>query len=295
MVIYKIENKNNNKVYIGQTNDFEQRKRAHKSTAFNPNNHSYDNPLYKDIRKYGWDNFSIIILEEFGDNKEYANEREIYYIEYYNSTNEKYGYNISPGGALQKKIPYEEKIKMSSIFTPEEIKDIQNRLRNGEDKISIREIYYPRLGKSYLDNINIGDNFYNEEWEYPLHSYKHDSRKYTRQQMKEIQEDIKNGMLYNDIHDKWNISNGLISLINNGQIWYNKDYIYPLSIRNNSRSQNANTWVKDVQNDLRTTNLSLKEIANKYQKAHSTIKKINSGASHRNNEYKYPLNKNKIK
>jgi len=298
MVIYKIENKINGKVYIGQTNDFKLRINGHKSNAFNPKSNSYNLPICCAIRKYGWDNFTKIIIETIEDDKgyEYVDKRERYYIEYYNSLCDNNGYNIELGGVggpKREKLTYEEKLYMSNIFTPEEIKDIQNLLILGEEKIKIREKYYPRLGESYLDNINSGANFGNEEWDYPLHVYKHYSVKYTRQEMDEIRKEISEGKFYKDIHEKWNISQGLLSLINNGKIWYDDKYTYPLSYRSTSRLQNRNTWVKEVQEDLINSNMSLKDIANKYNKAYSTIKKINTGSSHRNSNYKYPLTKNR--
>jgi hypothetical protein len=41
------------------------------------------------------------------------------------------------------------------------------------------------------------------------------------------------------------------------------------------------------------SNLPMTEIAKKYDKAYSTIKKINYGQSHHNPEYLYPLTKNR--
>ena len=58
-VIYKITNTINNKLYIGQTVDFNHRIRSHEETGFNKNAESYNNPLYRAIRKYGINNFEI--------------------------------------------------------------------------------------------------------------------------------------------------------------------------------------------------------------------------------------------
>ena len=85
----------------------------------------------------------------------------------------------------------------------------------------------------------------------------------------------------------------MISLINNGKQWYEREYNYPLKYCNNSRNHSANTWVKDVQYDLINSSLTMKEISKKYDKAYSTIKKINYGNSHRNPTYKYPLTSNR--
>lgn len=89
--IYKFTNQLNNKSYIGQSIDIEKRKREHLRNAYNYN---LDNSFYQALRKYGIINFSFEILEEC--EKERLNEREIYWIQYYDTY--KKGYNMTPGG-----------------------------------------------------------------------------------------------------------------------------------------------------------------------------------------------------
>ena len=94
--IYKITNSVNDKVYIGQTIDtLSNRFSKHKYEAINyPNNKS---SLHAAMRKYGVDKFSIVEIEQC-DN-ENLNEREKYWIEYFNSYNDKSrGYNNTIGG-----------------------------------------------------------------------------------------------------------------------------------------------------------------------------------------------------
>ena len=62
--IYKITNKVNNKVYIGQSIHVLYRWGQHQRNAFNPNTHTYNYPLYRAIRKYGIENFQFEVLEE---------------------------------------------------------------------------------------------------------------------------------------------------------------------------------------------------------------------------------------
>jgi len=93
--IYLLKNKINNKVYIGQASNFKRRLGGYKSFAKH-NNHSSKRPINRAINKYGWNNFDIIILEEC--QREQLNEREIYWINFYKSTDHLKGYNISPGG-----------------------------------------------------------------------------------------------------------------------------------------------------------------------------------------------------
>ena len=72
--IYKITNLVNGKSYIGQSINIRKRIINHKSTAFNPQERGYNYPLYKDIRKYGINNFSFDVIEEC--KKEQLNEKE---------------------------------------------------------------------------------------------------------------------------------------------------------------------------------------------------------------------------
>ena len=91
--IYIIRNTINSKVYIGQTKvSLKLRFQNHLSAARN----GKDYVIGKAIRKYGEENFYIELLEEC--TIEELNEREKYWISYFNATNSKFGYNMSIGG-----------------------------------------------------------------------------------------------------------------------------------------------------------------------------------------------------
>lgn len=91
--IYKITNKLNDKIYIGQTNNPDRRWSQHKSAALKNSN---DCPkLYNAIRKYGIENFRLDILIN-SDSLYYINKLEEQYIINYDSKIN--GYNISNGG-----------------------------------------------------------------------------------------------------------------------------------------------------------------------------------------------------
>ena len=290
-------NKVNNKKYVGQTNNFRLRMNGHRSNAFNPKSHSYNYPLSNAIRKYGWNNFDNRIVEEISDEEsyQYVDESEIFYIQYYNSLYSQNGYNITSGGAgcPKEKLTFEQKVALSRLFTLNDVIDIQTRIIAGEKKKSIIESY-PNLTDSMFDNINAGLNFRNDKLSYPLHDYKQDlSTKFSLDEIHQIKKDIIEKLSYKEVSLKWDISISMISLINNGKQWYEREYNYPLKYCNNSRNHSANTWVKDVQYDLINSSLTMKEISKKYDKAYSTIKKINYGNSHRNPTYKYPLTSNR--
>lgn len=90
--IYKIENLINHKVYIGQSCNIEKRKEIH-FIALERNCHQNEY-LQRSYNKYGIENFSHEIIEECSE--ELLSEREIYWINYYDSYNN--GYNLTEGG-----------------------------------------------------------------------------------------------------------------------------------------------------------------------------------------------------
>lgn len=100
--IYILLNMVNQKVYVGQTvQSLNKRLCRHKSNA----NLGCTEPIYNAIRKYGWNNFKYYVVyqtQEVDDREIISKElddKEKYYISYFNSTNNKYGYNILLGGA----------------------------------------------------------------------------------------------------------------------------------------------------------------------------------------------------
>lgn len=96
--IYKITNKINNKCYIGQSVNIKRRWYEHKHKSFNSLASCYKTPLARAIRKYGVDNFNWEVIEECLFSQ--LDEKEKYWIKYYNSCNKKIGYNILTGGSV---------------------------------------------------------------------------------------------------------------------------------------------------------------------------------------------------
>lgn len=89
--VYSHTNKINGKVYIGLTSMKPEERWAN-------GKHYHNGTHFRNaIDKYGWDNFEHKIIED-GLTKEEAADLEIYYISLYNSTDRRYGYNMSSGG-----------------------------------------------------------------------------------------------------------------------------------------------------------------------------------------------------
>ena len=88
MWIYKITNIQNNKIYIGQTiRSVRDRFHRHINDALNNN---LDTHFARAIRKYGRDSFIIEVIDE-ATNQTELNQKEQYWIQYYNSIQD--GYN----------------------------------------------------------------------------------------------------------------------------------------------------------------------------------------------------------
>jgi len=94
-IIYKITNKINNRVYIGQTINFKERMNSYKKEIRNKN---IQRPIILAMRKHGFKNFDIEIIDNSAINIEELNDLEIYYIEKENSMIDQNGYNIQTGG-----------------------------------------------------------------------------------------------------------------------------------------------------------------------------------------------------
>lgn len=135
--IYIIKNSKNSKVYIGQTHrNIYERFKDHLACAdwYNQGKLKFKSLLYSAINKYGKNNFYPELLEECTLEK--LNEREIYWIKKYDSTNPKKGYNLTPGGYGNPNAALKCKGKIKVINDKEEIK-----------LISLEELpYYETLG-----------------------------------------------------------------------------------------------------------------------------------------------------
>ncbi len=94
--IYKITNLLNDKVYIGQSVDIKRRWSNHINYAENKDSKEYNTPIHNAIRKYGKDNFKFEIIEECS--LEELDQKEQYWIKFYNATNRNLGYNLTKGG-----------------------------------------------------------------------------------------------------------------------------------------------------------------------------------------------------
>ena len=92
--IYKIENKVNGKIYIGQSVNIENRWKQH-MRELNKSSHKNQH-LLSSWKKYGKENFEFSVICTC--NSDELDEKEIYYIDLYKTYNYEYGYNMTIGG-----------------------------------------------------------------------------------------------------------------------------------------------------------------------------------------------------
>lgn len=140
--IYMYINKVNNHKYIGQTNDFNRRYKEHLSYSKNKNKKDYNSPIHKAIRKYGINNFEIIILKEDLSSQCLLNLYECYYIKKYNCLS-KENYNVASGGGNGN--PYAGK-------TEEDMKEIRKKM--SENHADFKGENHPQYGKHLNKGIN---------------------------------------------------------------------------------------------------------------------------------------------
>ena len=120
--IYKFENLQNGKVYIGLTSNLNNRVREHlKCSSGKYTIHCY---IHKAIKKYGLGNFELT-WKNYNSEKEVI-EAEKYYILKYNSNHSSKGYNLTSGGERFKmnedvidRIKLSQKRKSVSVYTLE--------------------------------------------------------------------------------------------------------------------------------------------------------------------------------
>lgn len=154
--IYKIENKINHKVYIGQSINITDRWRNHRSAYKDTSDKAYEAHLYRSMRKYGIENFDFSIVEECLPSE--LNERERYWVSYYDSFFN--GYNLTLGGDGA----------TGGNVDKEKIKGIINDLLN--TTLIQRQIAEKwQISEEMVQGINTG-RYWKHDREYPIRKQK---------------------------------------------------------------------------------------------------------------------------
>lgn len=219
--IYKYQNKQNGKIYIGQSINLEQRVYAHKSSAFNEKAKDYNSQFHQALRKYGIDNFDYEVIATL-TNEEYSKEKldelEIFFIKYYNSYHN--GYNATEGGDNNPNRSQFGEKNGRALLTEEDVIYIRECYNAHVPFRQVFKEYENKISKRGLQKVwwfdtwkNILPEYHTEENKY-WHSHNAKSlssemasenkRKFTKEEVQKMRYDYDNGMTPKEIWKKYN-------------------------------------------------------------------------------------------
>lgn len=289
MIIYRVTNLKNSKIYVGQTiRELKNRLLQHYYDAFN---HNSEVAFHRALRKYGFDNFEWKIIDSAETQGE-LNEKEIYWIEYCNSFGEN-GYNMTIGGGATSGYTHLEdsKIKMSKAVINRMLTENNTSKLKESDVLAIKELIKDGLTPTEIaDKFNvtryaIGDiksgrswSFVGEDVSYIKYP-KIKNSKLTDDEISNIKYLIKEGNLnQKEIGELFNITEATIGRIKRGERWL--DIGEDISnIKNKKLSNNKLTKndVIEIKSLLKEDVLTQNEISRKFNVSRATIAKIKSG------------------
>lgn len=192
--IYRILNLVNGKMYIGQSIDVKARIRSHKS-KLNKNIH-INTRLNHDWNKYGKENFKFELIEKCL--KVDLNEREIYWIKFYDSCDS--GYNLEYGGMGVGRRSFETLQKVS-ISNTGKTATIKARLRSSKTHKGHK---MTELTKQKLLEAN---------------KNRKGKSKTSVEIVKKIKIRIAEGIDVKSIANEYGVSYQIVSYIKNGRTW----------------------------------------------------------------------------
>lgn len=112
-----------------------------------------DSYIDRALRKYGGNNFSLEILEDNIEDAKELNNREIYWISYYDSFNN--GYNLTQGGGGRKIFSAEKTLEIIAL-----LKSSNSTMKEIGDKF--------RCSMYTISDINLGNTCFQKDIEYPI-------------------------------------------------------------------------------------------------------------------------------
>ena len=221
-LIYAYKKKSENRiVYVGQTINLSDRHKQHiRYDPYNPNCKEYNYPLSRGIRKYGKDEYKLIILE---DNLllDELDDKEKYWIKYYDTYF--HGYNQSLGGKNPVKPIFDDQLIKLVI---EMLRDYNNSYKDICEKTG--------LSLTHVYNINTGKRRHFDDIDYPIRPNNivgTRGLKFSQQQNKEIHDLLLNTHKeIKEIAKMYDCDATTISKINKGKTkaYHLKEYNYPL-------------------------------------------------------------------
>lgn len=285
-LIYKYTNLLNQKIYIGQTTTtLEYRHKRHLQQM---DDNTY---FHRALNKYGEHNFLLEVIE---DNipLETLDEREIYWIKYYDSyyTSNK-GYNMTKGGQ------WGTASQLICGSAESEIKDL----------LTSSHLTFQQIGDMYgvslscISNINRGKTFFESDKKYPLRNTPNKTN-LDSEMVNKIIEMLKTNLdlSIDDIGLTFNISSYTVGEINRGyNSWCPKTENYPIrkSIKANTYQNKVDiNQVIEICRELIFSSTTIEEIGKKYNLGRNTIGDISRGITWKEitHQFKLPIRKNKL-
>ena len=187
--IYKITNKINGKSYIGQTIQ-NVKERFYQHCATKCSQAILNMVIHKAINKYGKSNFTIEVIEEVESTN--LNDRERYWIRYYDSYNN--GYNSTKGG--------QDGIK---LFKNLDTESIVREYKSGKSLREIGRLF--NVDKQTIKDLLVRNNI-------NLRTTR--TYKLSQKDREDIIKDLSLGLSRKEIISKWHISKGYLSQLING-------------------------------------------------------------------------------
>jgi group I intron endonuclease len=283
-VIYKITNTINNKIYIGQTNDFNRRKSQYKHAA---KQLEHDQLITKAMYKYGYENFIMEIIDEVNSREE-ANIKEEEYMVKLDSRNKDIGYNMATGGGVfgltdEIKEKISEKLKE---FYSKNVSKIKGKALSEEHKLAISKASFGKkgtnLGKKFspehIEKIRIANTNkkHTEETKLKM-SLKRmgvppSNKKLTFEQAQEIRN---SNLKVKELAEMYNVSSATISSIRRNVIFVDINYI-PKPCKSTNRKLTF-----EQAEEIRASNESSYKLAKKYGVDRSCIERILDGSTYK--------------
>ena len=187
--IYKITNKINGKSYIGQTIQ-NVKERFYQHCATKCSKAVSNMAIHRAIKKYGKSNFTVEVIEEIDSAN--LNDRERYWIKYYNSYNN--GYNSTKGG--------QDGIK---LFKNLDTESVVREYKSGKSLREIGRLF--NVDKQTIKDLLVRNNI-------NLRTTK--TYKLSQKDREDIIKDLSLGLSRKEIISKWHISKGYLSQLING-------------------------------------------------------------------------------
>lgn len=171
--IYCIRNIINNKVYIGKSKNIY--KRIHQHIYDMKNKRKTENPyLLQSWIKYGNENFEYFVLEYLEENEELVSEKELYWMNKFNSLDRKNGYNLRQDSSSKMIVHEETSKKISERLKKEWSSGIRNlhseklkqNWKNNPDRVLNQSKLFSKIKTKYNYIIYDLDNTFIENCDY---------------------------------------------------------------------------------------------------------------------------------